>query len=194
MNLITNTILNFLVNQEVISDESESREFYKYGLEITISSILNILLVVALGLLVHNFINSILFLIIFIILRTFTGGFHASTYVKCNLLMCISFLSTNYISLRLAPVINTKIAIIISILLLISIILWAPIENINKPISQKRKIRLKIYSMMLYSLFTAISIIFINKNIKSGTIIIFTMIVVNILVLAAKIKELRNCK
>ena len=45
MDLVVSGILNFLTEQEAIGKADEVQDFYRYGIEITISSMLNIVLV-----------------------------------------------------------------------------------------------------------------------------------------------------
>ena len=92
MNYLVSQIVNFITEQDVISDESDVQDFYRYGIEISISSLLNIVLVVIAGILIHHIIESIVFLTLFILIRSFTGGYHADTYFRCNLLMCTTFI------------------------------------------------------------------------------------------------------
>lgn len=53
MNYLVSQIVNFITEQDVISDESDVQDFYRYGIEISISSLLNIVLVVIAGILIH---------------------------------------------------------------------------------------------------------------------------------------------
>lgn len=61
MNYLVSQIVNFITEQDVISDESDVQDFYRYGIEISISSLLNIVLVVIAGILIHHIIESIVF-------------------------------------------------------------------------------------------------------------------------------------
>ena len=97
MNYLVSKILKFITEQNVISDEKDEQEFYKYGIEISISSFLNIFLVVILGFLIHHVLESVVFLTLFILIRSFTGGYHADTYFRCNLLMCVTFIITVFV-------------------------------------------------------------------------------------------------
>ena len=82
-------IVSYLVNMGAITNSNDDKEYYQYGVEITISSFLNIFLILCLGTVLHKINHAIVFLAVFISLRHLTGGFHASTYFKCNLSMCI---------------------------------------------------------------------------------------------------------
>ena len=83
---LTNKLLKYISNKDVIDNVNEDVvAFYKYGIEITISSILNILIILTISLLFNALIDGFIFLLIFIPTRQFTGGFHADSYLKCNL-------------------------------------------------------------------------------------------------------------
>ena len=86
-------ILEYLLKSNVIENTDTDKEYYQYGIEITISSLLNIFLILVIGTVTRSFFESIIFLICVIIIRQFTGGFHADTYLKCNLIFCISFIA-----------------------------------------------------------------------------------------------------
>ena len=66
MNYIVSKVLDFITEQNVISNKEEVQDFYRYGIEISISSLLNIILVVAVGFIIHHVLESLIFLSIFI--------------------------------------------------------------------------------------------------------------------------------
>ena len=41
---LTNHILSYLISSNAIDDNEETKDYYRYGIEITISSLINILL------------------------------------------------------------------------------------------------------------------------------------------------------
>ena len=61
MNYLVSKIVTFLTEQEVISSESDVQDFYRYGIEISISSFLNIFLVLLLGIIINHIAESISF-------------------------------------------------------------------------------------------------------------------------------------
>lgn len=133
MNYLVSQIVNFITEQDVISDESDVQDFYRYGIEISISSLLNIVLVVIAGILIHHIIESIVFLSLFILIRSFTGGYHADTYFRCNLLMCTTFILTALAN----SIFSNKFSLLIIIVLIcvteLIVSILGPIENKNKP-------------------------------------------------------------
>ena len=61
MDLVVSGILNFLTEQEAIGKADEVQDFYRYGIEITISSMLNIVLVLLMGALTGHLLESVIF-------------------------------------------------------------------------------------------------------------------------------------
>lgn len=88
---ISSRILKYLLQSEVIEDTKEVRNYYQYGIEITVSSLFGFALVFLIGLLFGNLLESLIFLMCFLPLRQFTGGYHAKTYFYCNLTFSLSF-------------------------------------------------------------------------------------------------------
>ena len=86
---VSSNILNYLIRNEVINDTEEERNYYQYGIEITISSALNFFLVFLIGAVTRNILESIVFMIFFVPIRQITGGYHAKTYFRCNLYLCM---------------------------------------------------------------------------------------------------------
>lgn len=190
MNYLTSKILKFITYQNVISSDDEVQDFYKYGIEITISSLLNIILVLTIGLLIGHVLESIIYLSLFILIRSFTGGYHADTYFRCNLLMCVTFILTVFANIITSDKITLSIAIGLVCLTEITVVLLGPIENKNKPIDGSKKPKLKIMGLIVTLTVNYIGIIFVKSYI--GTMIIFTCLLIAALMAAAIIKEKRG--
>lgn len=189
MNKIVSLILNFMTNAGVITDDKDQQDFYRYGIEITISSLLNIILILLLGIITFHITESIVFLITFILLRMYMGGFHAGTYFRCNALMCVSFIITACFYELLKTHINVPLTIILLIPFFAAVIAFCPVENVNKPITDKKKKTLKIADILLGLLFSVISIVLISKEIHLGVMMLLTQLLVAIFIVTAKIKE-----
>lgn len=187
MNYLVSQIVNFITEQDVISDESDVQDFYRYGIEISISSLLNIVLVVIAGILIHHIIESIVFLSLFILIRSFTGGYHADTYFRCNLLMCTTFILTALAN----SIFSNKFSLLIIIVLIcvteLIVSILGPIENKNKPIDDSKKIKLKITGTAMTSIINCAGLILRESYL--GTMIIFTTFLIVFLMIAAKVKE-----
>ena len=175
MKRLVSIILNFMIKNNVISKDTEEIEFYRYGIEITLSSLINIALISIIGIITDYTFESMMFLAVFIIMRSFTGGYHANTYIKCNLVTSISFV----ILLLIFKIIRH-----ISIFQVVTIVLLAPIENKNKPIENRTVY--KIISTVLSVVLSAISIVLIIKGVDLGLIILLTLALVSIFIIYAR--------
>lgn len=183
MKRLVSIILNFMIKNNVISKDTEEIEFYRYGIEITLSSLINIALISIIGIVTNYTFESTMFLAVFIIMRSFTGRYHANTYIKCNLVTSISFVILLLI-FKIIRHISLKSIILIAIFQVVTIVLLAPIENKNKPIENRTVY--KIISTVLSVVLSAISIVLIIKGVDLGLIILLTLALVSIFIIYAR--------
>lgn len=126
---LSKLITKVLLNQKSISEKDIY--IYQYGIEITISSLLNIALIVIVSLITNSLFSGLIFLSTFIILRQFTGGYHAESYFKCNTV----FVSTYILVLLLSRLICLEfragcIILLLGVLVVIFLRLFImPIKN-----------------------------------------------------------------
>lgn len=185
-------ILEYLIKSNVIENTDIDKEYYQYGIEITISSLLNVILIVIIGILTHSFFESVIFLVCFILIRQFTGGFHADTYIKCNLTFCVSFITILILYYATAQYISTYITILITFVCVSVFLVMCPIEHINKPIPNNKKVIHKIVAALLGVVYGAIGTILTAFSNRYGALVIYTLSLVAVLVIAAIIKERRS--
>lgn len=124
-------IVNFIFKNAKL--DTELLEVYKYGIEITISSLLNIFWIIAASLVLSDVISGIIFLAVFISLRSFVGGYHAKTYFMCNALFLLTYLLVYYISSIMSVLVEgelfSRLLTILILLGIIPIIAFAPIQH-----------------------------------------------------------------
>ncbi len=190
---ISEQMLQYLLKSRVINDSDEEKEYYRYGIEITISSLLNIILIIGIGIIFRNVFESIIFLSFFMLIRQFTGGYHADTYFKCNLSFCISFISVLIMYHSTYEKITISLSVYISILCVAIILFLCPIENVNKPIPKYKRNFFKYVSAILGIVYGIIGTVLISLSIKYGVLILYTLVLVTALIIAAIIKD-RGCK
>ncbi|MBP3855212.1 MAG: accessory gene regulator B family protein [Ruminiclostridium sp.] len=188
---LASTILNYIITHIDIS--SELKDIYQYGIEITISSSLNIILVLAMSLIIQDGISGLIFLSVFVFVRSFTGGYHASTYFMCNALMLLTFLLC-YFTQQTINFTNTNsiISIVISIVNIIPIVLFSPVSNKHKPLSSDLKKRSKLMGALTSFLLSICGIILVNQNIKYGWMIIITVSAISVMMIIEIILQRRK--
>ena len=181
-------LTNYLIKSQSI--EEEKRSFYQYGLEITLSTMLNIVLILIISVFFGNIIDGLVFLFVFITLRHLTGGYHANSYFFCNF-----WFSVCYISLELLfSYTNTKLPILICVLItflcLLIIALKCPIENPNKRIPPENRSKLKLMAIILAAVYEIIALLLqVFKN-RYGVFILYTVLLVAILVIVATLQKI----
>lgn len=125
------------IEQKIIKPEEVS--IYKYGYILVYEVVLNIILSVLIGILFDSIVNVLFFLVVFIPIRSFCGGWHADTIWKCtvvsNIILVLEIIYVENVIKHL------KIWILypIFVLFLIYIIYVAPVETRTKRISQNEK-------------------------------------------------------
>ena len=107
------------------------------------SSVIGILIVLAIGAVSGRFWESIIFYIVFCFTRLFSGGFHAPTYLLCK----ITFTSVLISVLALDWLLCGIVRYYWYVLYLYSFIIicrFAPVENSNKKLTEYEKVRIKV--------------------------------------------------
>ena len=189
---ISNKLLKYLIKTDVINKSEDALAYYKYGLEITISSLLNILLIISIGIISGQLIESVLFLICFIPLRQFTGGYHANSYLKCNFMFSVLFI----ILLAIFNLTVTQITFYGCILMLVfsiaTFISECPIEHSNKPLTDSQKVKNKYLSIILGLLYGAIGVMSKVLSYNIGVLFLYTLVLISLLVIVATFQKLRK--
>ena len=72
-------IADFFVSKDVITEEEE--EVCAYGMELIISGIISIALVLIIGLITGNIWYAVVYNIMMVVIRLYTGGYRADTHV-----------------------------------------------------------------------------------------------------------------
>ena len=61
--------------------KNKDKDVYQYGIEVLISTAINIMLLLVIGIITKTVLLSICHFLILATIRTLTGGYHASTYL-----------------------------------------------------------------------------------------------------------------
>lgn len=153
---LANVIADFFVNNNIIS--SKEREIYVYGSEAIFSALVNMIIVILSGLVMHEILNAFIFYAVFLVMRKYCGGYHAKTHLRCNLIFALNILIV-LLLIKNASVISVSFyvsAIIISNIL----IFWlAPIVNENKPLESSEIEKYRKIAKIFCLVFTVITVL-----------------------------------
>lgn len=138
--------------------DGEKLDIYIYGFEVMISSISGILIALVLGLAFSQLLECIVFLFIFISMRSYCGGYHADTYLKCNAIFAVTITAVMLL-VKLAPQYPMYAHLLIGVFSLVTVIVFAPVENKFKPLDDAEKKKCKLISVLLSLLFSVSTIL-----------------------------------
>ena len=136
---ISRKVVEWLYGHGII-ERSESN-IYVYAYELLISSTISIFLILIASCVCGNIWYSLAFLLGFIPLRIYLGGYHASSHFNCYLAFLSVFLASVVLSYQIVATYGFRL--ITTCLLFIIAFLYAPVEAKNKrlPTEKKRKYR-----------------------------------------------------
>lgn len=186
IHFLANRLTVFLQKNEVIQQDLP---VYQYGLELAISFILGMVLVMLEAALFQDVLSGIIFLCSFYILRSFTGGFHCSTYFRCNLLMVCVF--TGCILLLKLPD-ETMVSLGVSLISFLGVIYigkYAPIDHANKRLTVQEKTRNHILAISTAIVMFAGAAIMQHMHIKYHLVFHYILIATASLLLVSKRME-----
>lgn len=121
-----------LIQAEIINQAE--KEIYKYGIKMMLTYLFNLITAFVIGITMGQLWECLILEVVFIPLRSYAGGYHASSEVKCYFLSAAMIVS-DLILLRYLPIwFNVNIGILYLTVAVAVIMLLAPVENKNKPL------------------------------------------------------------
>ena len=164
----------------------DDREIYEFGIQHIFITLLNLITVLIIGFLLQSTKEALVFIVAFVPLRIFAGGFHFSTPTKCYIF------SSCFVAAVLLAMRYYSIPLHIYCLLYgmagIVILVFSPVEDKNKPLDPIEK---KVYRKRTIIVFAAESFIllifyfakiqFAVKSIMISTIALSLMILLGII-------------
>lgn len=142
---VVDTFIRYQIKRGMILDEDVS--VYRYGYMLLLETAVNIILSVGIGFVMNDVLSVLIFLLSFMTLRSYAGGYHANRTWKCMLLsnFCV------FITLLLGSITNslncTGILLVLDAFASISIYLLAPVSSENKILSSNER---KVYKKVVF--------------------------------------------
>lgn len=137
--------------QHASNIDEDDKEIYLFGFYQGLILLLNIVTTLVIGIILNMFVESILFLIFFIPLRIFAGGYHAKTQLRCYVMSTITTVLILYLILFLQENMG---GIIIGGYIISVCIIWklAPVQDKHKPLDEKERIkyRKRVHKLLVF--------------------------------------------
>ena len=186
--MISDMMAFYLLNKKLITEEE--LPIYRYGLNAFINSLLQIILLSFLGICYGLILETVAFLLTFILLRRFTGGYHAKTKLKCLLCgMFMWFIAVSVSKVTLPVNADLFLNLVIVVFSVNVTFKYAPVEHRNKPLSKRVYKQSMKCSRVCMSSFAMIGVLMRFVDISISYTIVITVLLVNILILMGR----RDC-
>lgn len=181
----------YLVKKNVVAAEKSS--IYQYGFQIGMEVCLNTIISVLIAFFCHMVWETIIFFVVFMLLRSYAGGLHLRTYICCLICSCMS-LFTLLMFVKYWNI-DSTIALAMVFMALLVIKLLSPVQDINRPIShdEMKKFRKRLnYSIVIILI---LSVIFYVSQLKKMLVMIsVTSLFMIVILILGKINYAKSIK
>ena len=168
----------------------EDKALYTYGLKQGSLIFLNIITTAIVGLIFNVLWQCFVFLLAYVPLRSYAGGYHARTQLRCYL---FSIALMIIVSIMIKYIYWNELSIMILTLISSGVILRiAPIADPNKPLDQKEEQVYKRKSRLILLFEIFLMCIFINlSNIQISICIMLSTTMLSIMLLISYVKNIK---
>ena len=184
---ISGKIVNWQIKTGILSDEE--RAVYQYAYELLLNQVINISLAVLIAVVFAAPIPVFLFLISYIPMRSFCGGYHADTNLGCTIVSALLICCVCWIYQNIA---ESVLMIYYPFVYLISgylVIRYAPVPAQSKPLDETETMRYRRTSRILWLLETVIGIALYFLHIEYGVVIAVSHLFLACMMIAGKLKN-----
>lgn len=147
-----------LLQENIITEDF--KDIYQYGMEVIVSTILDLLLVLTMGVVLNATTQGITYFLVLATVRTQAGGYHASSYFRCSLVYCGTFI-VSLLMVKALIFLKINPALLLLVLLINTFFIWwyAPVLN-NRTmddIERKHAKKKAVIRCLIWILFSACS-------------------------------------
>ena len=155
----------------------EKRDIYVFGVEVLLLNSLNILTAFIVSIITGTKLHFLAFILVFVPLRIFTGGYHAKTSEACYLITTGTYVLSVLCVMRFPDIYSSIPGLIALSVLIVPMILLAPIEHRNNPLSTYERKRNHLISIVLLVFDSLVFIaMFLLSNSAATSVMIFMAI------------------
>ena len=136
--------------QKGLINESD-KEIYAFGYEVIFDNVLKLIAIFLAGVFIHRVTTTVIFLVTFVTIRSHTGGYHAKSKWICSLVSLILWGIVVVTAEYMTGVLKTSKVIIFFMVLVSELIIhqYAPVENINKRLTEEKRLRNRRRALVL---------------------------------------------
>lgn len=180
--MISNSIAFYLLKNNFIKEKE--LPIYRYGFSALLNSLFQLVVILILGAITNKMSETIVFILMFVFLRRFLGGYHANTKIRCLMLdIVIWVVTTNAYTVCNSLKINNYVVLIIISFSVFVTFRFAPVENMHKPLNKIQKKKNAKKGRMLVYIFVMVALGFYKTGCTVSYTMFATMLAVAVLIL-----------
>lgn len=161
---LASLICTKLVNNKKI--QTDETELYTYGLFLLLSSCFFTIASILFGIMFNCVCEVLIFYVAFRAIRSFSGGYHADTEIRCEISTLLTFFFVTIIIHLSGKTLTKQIIISLTVLAIPLILIFAPLDTPAKPLDTDEKKKYRKISLLILSIIVLIIIVSIIFKIK----------------------------
>lgn len=162
---IAEQITHKLIASSVI--EEGDRELYSYGFFLLISKIFFFFVTVIAGHLTGTTVESMIFYVVFILLRAYAGGIHARTEMSCAVLTTLALIASVLVIKQLETHTSGVVPLLMFGIGSLCILAFSPLDTSEKPLDEYEKRQYKTICGVILTICIIVALIAWRHQIKS---------------------------
>ena len=180
--------ITFLLIKDKIVD-IENREIYAYGLEALLLNFANILTAFLISVISGTLLHFVVFMLVFVPTRMFTGGYHAKTSESCYIKTTIIYALTVFFAKYLSWIFKGYFAALLLVITVALVIISAPVEHMNNPLSTNERRKNRIIAIVLTVIDSLVFITLYYMTLPTAASVLILMTVNSILMMIGLLDE-----
>lgn len=186
---ISKAIVDWMLRNE--KTNKEEYEIYFFGVTEMLRNIINILTLLIIGVLMGEFLRTVVFIVAFKIIRSYAGGYHATTSLRCFVLTNIMLFGVLLLMKNIS--FSNTILICLAVIASSMILVLAPIDTENKRLDEIEYIFHRKRTIIAWS--TEVIIAVLCCMIKYEVIaecIVFAQVILGLSLLCGQVKNIKE--
>ena len=175
--------------------DNDNSEIIRYGLEVLFIKIIFSMCSLLIAFSLHRFIECLFFLIVFSVIRTSAGGYHARTRIQCFVMsMLMIIINIGVINLVAHYISLYYILVPLDLISVVAIWSLSPVDTENRPLDADEKIRFKKRTRILLclELVSVIIMEILNLRIIVSELLLATIFIAVLLIMELIVKRKNN--
>lgn len=165
------------------------RGLYEYAYEILINQMINILISILIAILLRAPMPVFVFLLSYIPLRSYCGGYHARTNEVCTIVSAILVCMVCLVFKALPSPVRAAIQPLSMALSGFLILRYAPVEDSNKPLSDAETTRYRTRGQLIWLVEACICMLLFFLNEQAGVVLALSHLIFSLMLCVGILKN-----